>query len=63
MVKNKSFAGGMGDLKKLGFHPWVGKIPLEGNWQPTAVSSSGESHGQRRVVEGYDPLGHRVRHN
>ena len=30
-----------------GFDPWVRKIPLRREWQPTAVFLPGESHGQR----------------
>ena len=32
---------------RCSFHPWVGKIPWRGKWQPTAVFLPGESHGQR----------------
>ena len=49
--------------RRCGFNPWVGKIPLRKEWQPTAVSLPGESHGQRSLV-GYNPQGsQRVRHN
>ena len=34
-------------LKRCGFDPWVWKIPWRRAWQPTTVSLSGESHGQR----------------
>ena len=34
-----------------------------GKWQPTSVTLSGKSHGQRSLV-GYSPWGHkRVRHD
>ena len=33
-----------------GFSPWVGKIPLGRAQQPTEISLSGESHGQRSLV-------------
>ena len=36
------------------FDPWVGKVPWRRAWQPTPVSLSGESHGQRSLV-GYSP--------
>ena len=31
-------------LKRRGFDPWVGKIPLRRKWQPTPVFLPGESH-------------------
>ena len=40
--------------KRLGFHPWAGKIPWRRAWQPTPVFLPGESHGQRNL-EGYSP--------
>ena len=36
--------------KRLGFSPWVGKIPWRRKWQPTPVFLPGESHGQRSLV-------------
>ena len=42
--------------KRLGFSPWVGKIPWRRKWQPTPVFLPGESHGQRSLV-GYSPWG------
>ena len=42
--------------KRLGFDPWVGKIPWRRAWQPTPVFLPGESHGQRNLV-GYSPWG------
>ena len=48
--------------KKHRFDPWVGKILWRRKWQPTLVFSPGESHGQSSL-EGYDPWGHRVRHD
>ena len=42
--------------KRLGFDPWVGKIPWGRKWQPTPVSLPGESHGQKSL-EGYRPRG------
>ena len=45
-------------LKRLGFSPWVGKIPWRMKWQPTPVFLPGESHEQRSLV-GYSPWGHR----
>ena len=43
-------------LKRLRFHPWVGKIPWRRAWQPTPVSLPGELHGQRSLA-GYSPWG------
>ena len=42
--------------KRHRFHPWVGKIPWSGKWQPTPVFLRGKSHGQRSLV-GYSPWG------
>ena len=42
--------------KRCRFDPWVGKIPQRRAWQPTAVFSPRESHGQRSL-EGYSPQG------
>ena len=47
--------------KRLGFDPWVGKIPWRRAWQPTPVFLPGESHGQGSLV-GYVPQDCRVRH-
>ena len=55
----KDFPGSPGDKeptcqcrrrKRLGFHPWVGKIPWRRGWQPTSVLLPGESHGQRSLL-------------
>ena len=42
---------------RLGFDPWVGKIPWRRAWQPTPVLFPGESHGQRSLAS-YSPWGH-----
>ena len=42
--------------KRLGFDPWVRKIPWRRASQPTPVFLPGESHGQRSLV-GYSPWG------
>ena len=44
-----------GDMR-LGFDPWIGKIPWREAWQPTPVFLPGESHGQRSLVR-YSPWG------
>ena len=36
--------------RRLGFNPWVGKIPWRQEWQPTAVFLPGEVHGQRSLA-------------
>ena len=36
--------------RRLGFFPWVGKVPWRRKWQPTPVFSPGKSHGQRSLV-------------
>ena len=42
--------------KRLGFDPWVGKIPWRRKWQSTPVFLPGESHGQKSLV-GCSPWG------
>ena len=44
--------------KRLGFDPWVGKIPWSRKWQLTPVLLPGKSHGQRSLV-GHNPWGHK----
>ena len=41
---------------RLGFDPWVRKIPWRRNWQPTPVILPGESHGHRSLA-GYNLWG------
>ena len=36
--------------KRLGFDPWVRKIPWRRAWQPTPAFLPGESHGQRSLA-------------
>ena len=51
VIKNlPAYAGNM----RLGFNPWVEKIPWRRAWQPTPVFLSGESNRQRSLV-GYRP--------
>ena len=45
-----------------GFHPWVGKVPWRGEWQPTPAFLPGGFHGQRSLV-GCSPWGLRVSEN
>ena len=42
--------------RRLGFDPWVRKIPWRRNWQPTPVFLPGKSHGQRSL-QSYSPRG------
>jgi len=44
--------------KRLGFDPWVSKIPWGRKWQLTLVFLPGKSHGQRSLP-GYRPWGHK----
>ena len=49
--------------RRLGFHPWVEKIPWRRKWQSTLVFLPGKSHGQRSLV-GSSPWGsHSVGHD
>ena len=55
MVKNQPANAGN---KRLGFDPWVRKIPWRRKWQPTPVFLPGEFHGQGSLV-GYSAWGHK----
>ena len=49
---------------RLGFNPWVEKIPWRRKRQPIPVFLPGKSHGQRRPVGYSQPMGsQRVRHS
>ena len=48
--------------RRLGFNPWVRKIPWSRKWQPTPVFLPGEFLGQRSLV-GYSPGGLRDGHD
>ena len=43
---------------RLGFDPWVGKMPWRRKWQPTPVFLPEKFHGQRSLA-GYSPWGHK----
>ena len=43
---------------RLGFDPWVGKIPWKRAWQSNRVFLPGESHGWRSLA-GSNPWGHK----
>ena len=47
------------ECRRLGFSPWVGKIPWRRKWQPSPVLLPGESHGQRNLA-GCIPWGRKV---
>ena len=53
----KNLPANAGRLKRLGFHPWAGKIPQRRAWEPTPVFMPGESHGQRTLAA-CSPWGH-----
>ena len=42
--------------QRLGFVPWVRKIPWRRRWQPSPVFLPGEFHGQK-ILAGYSPWG------
>ena len=44
--------------KRIGFNPWVGKIPWSKKWQCTLVLLSGKFPGQRSLA-GYSSWGHK----
>ena len=44
LVKNPP--ANAGNVNRLVFNPWVGKIPWRRAWQPTPVFLPGELHGQ-----------------
>ena len=46
--------------RRLGFDPWVGKIPCSRKWQPAPVFLPEKFHGQRSLA-GYSPWGCGVR--
>ena len=43
-----------GDIRDVGFDPWVGKIPWSRKWQPTPVFLPGKFHGLGDPVD-YSP--------
>ena len=46
----KNLPANAGDVKRLGFDPWVRKIPWNRRWQPTLVFLPGKSHGRRSLA-------------
>ena len=53
MLVAKNMPANAGNMR-LGFDPWVRKIPWKRAWQPTLVFLPGASLGQRSLV-GYIP--------
>ena len=51
----KNLTANAGDMR-LGFNPWVGKVPWRRAWQPTPVFLPGQFHGQRSLA-GYSLCG------
>ena len=46
------------ECRRVGFDPWVGKIPWRRKWQPIPICLPGKSHGQRNLT-GYSQWGHK----
>ena len=44
--------------KRLGFYPWLRKMPWSRKWQPTPVFLPGKFHGQRSLAD-YSPWCHK----
>ena len=61
MVKRRPGNAEDNNNRRLGFYPWVGRIPRRRKWQLTPVFLPEKSYGQRSLV-GYSPRGRRVRH-
>ena len=55
-ASGKEPACSAGRCKRLGFDPWVGRIPSRRKWQPTPVFLPREVHGQKSLV-GYSSWG------
>ena len=45
--------------RRLGFRPWVGKVPWRRKWQPTPVFLPGKFHRQRSLA-GYSLWGRKI---
>ena len=52
MVKN--LVANAGNIRDLGFDPWVRNIPWRRKWHPTPVFLPEKAHGKRSLV-GYNP--------
>jgi len=49
-------------FRRLGFDPWIRKIPWRREWPCTPVFLPGEFHGQKNLA-GYSPWVLRVGHD
>ena len=61
LLSGKESACRCGNCRRLGFDPWVWKIPWRGKWQPTPVFLPEKSHGKISLV-GYSPRGCKKSH-
>ena len=63
-VKDRDFLSSAGGkdatchCRRIGFDPWVGKIPWRREWQTSPLFLPGQFHGQRSLV-GYNPWAHK----
>ena len=55
----KNLPSSVGNAKRHGLNPWVGKVRWSRKWQPTPVFLPGKSCEQRNLP-GYNPWGHRA---
>ena len=46
----KNLLANAGDIRDMGFGPWVGHIPWSRKWQPIPVFLPGRFHGQRSLA-------------
>ena len=60
-ISGKELPANAGDVRDAGSGPGLGTC-LEKGMEPTSVFLPGESCGQRSLA-GYNPWGHRVRHD
>ena len=58
----KKLSANAGAARDTGSIPELGRYPGGGHGDPTPVFLSGESHGQRSLVD-HSPQGRRVRHD
>ena len=59
-LSGKEYACQRRRRRRLGFDPWVGKIPCSRKWQPAPLFLPEKFHGQRSLA-GYSPWGCRGR--
>ena len=46
----KNLPANAGNIMRVGFDRWMGKIPWRRKWQPTPIFLPGESNGQRSLA-------------